>query len=95
MTVFVGFKKEDIDLLGQQADEYGSGERISRLYCATCGSPIAYTDALLPGELYFYLGILDQQEKLAPRLHSWASEQLSWLHIDDHLPQYERFSRER
>ena len=95
VTVFVGFKEKDVDLLGSSADTYQSSGTIGRLYCSTCGSPIAYVDARLPNEIYFYLGVMDQQAELVPRLHSWVSEKLPWFDIRDHLPTYKRFSRER
>ena len=68
---------------------------VQRLHCSACGSPIAYLDERLPDEIYFYLGVVDQQAELVPMRHAWVSEQLSWLNIADHLPVHEGFSRDR
>lgn len=95
VTVFVGFRESEVDLLGEAASAYLSSSRVQRLYCGKCGTPIGYSDARLPGEIYYYLGVLEAQDGLVPQLHAFVSEKLPWLEIEDGLPRHERFSRSR
>lgn len=39
----------------------------------------------LPGQVYIAIGLLDQADQLAPRLHAHADNCLPWLRIDDDL----------
>lgn len=68
---------------------------VTRSFCATCGSPIAGRYDYLPGKVYIGVGILDQADELAPRLHAHEAERLPWLHIDDDLERLEDSARSR
>lgn len=47
----------------------------------------------LPDQVYVPLGVLDQAEKLPPRLHCHAGSCFSWLKIEDGLERAERSGR--
>ena len=95
VTVFIGFDSQNILFTRVYPDIHRSEPMIQRLFCATCGTPIGYIDDRLPNETYFYAGSLEDPSKFKPELHSWVSEKLDWLEINDQLPHYERFSRMR
>jgi len=40
----------------------------------------------LPGQVYIPIGILDQADHLAPKIHCHDDARLKWLHISDDLP---------
>lgn len=95
VTVFVGFEAGEVRLVGEDADAYQSTPDVRRLFCARCGTPIGYKDRRLPGEIYYYLGMFEEQSGFSPQLHAWVSERLEWLEIVDDLPQHAHFSRPR
>lgn len=95
MAVFAGFRSDDVDVAGEKASIYQSRPEVERLFCARCGTPIGYQDVRLPGEIYYYIGMLEEQSKIAPQLHAWMAERLEWLDIADDLPRYPHFSRPR
>lgn len=66
---------------------------VSREFCGDCGSPLSARFDYLPGHVYLPVGVMDDGEALAPRLHSHDSSRLSWLHIADDLPREEGSSR--
>lgn len=59
---------------------------VQRWSCETCGSPLAAWFDYLPDQIYVPVGLFDQIEALAPKLHSHAENAPHWLHIDDDLP---------
>lgn len=58
---------------------------VTRTFCADCGSSLTGRYDYLPGQVYISLGIVDQADDFAPKIHSHESERLTWLHIDDDL----------
>jgi hypothetical protein len=95
VTVFVGFRAGDVHRLGPEAAVHAATPSVERLFCGTCGTPVGYRDERLPGEIYYYLGIMDDPASLPPMLHAWAGERLPWLDLGDDLPRFEGFSRPR
>ena len=59
---------------------------VLRQFCPACGSQLTARFDYLPDQVYVPLGILDQADDLAPRLHCHAASALPWLHLDDGLP---------
>ncbi|SOB75528.1 Uncharacterized conserved protein [Marinobacter sp. LV10R510-11A] len=95
VTVFAGFKIESVKLTGCEATTYRAIPEVTRLFCSRCGTPIGYQDVRLPGEIYYYIGILEEQTIVVPQVHAWTVERLCWLNITDDLPSYQHFSRPR
>jgi hypothetical protein len=72
----------------QHPARFGSSPGVERLFCSTCGSPIAYRTATSPGETDFHAMTLDALDAYAPTAHTFWSEKLSWLHLNDDLPRH-------
>lgn len=72
----------------QQPACFASSPGVERLFCPTCGSPIAYRTAASPGETDFHAMTLDAPEAFAPTAHTFWSEKLPWLHLNDELPRH-------
>jgi hypothetical protein len=85
VAAFVGFWAEDVTFHGAAAATYGV-HPIARRFCATCGAPLAYTDARIADQIFFMLGAMDHPEQYPPRLHGHIFSQLPFLHMDDGLP---------
>ena len=54
--------------------------------CERCGTSISYDADWCGEEIHFLIGTLDQPERFKPRSHSFYSERIDWLHIDEDLP---------
>ncbi len=92
--VFAGVPEDAVDFAEPPA-VFASSEHAERWFCSACGTPLAYRDRRLPGELYLLLGTLDEPGRFVPQRHAFASRRLPWLHIDDGLPRHPQFSRPR
>ena len=90
VAAFVGFRADDVTIEGRPT-HFENGT-VERCFCAACGSPLSYTDARIPGCIYFLLGAMDAPENYVPTLHAYVCEQLPYLHIDDGLTRFERTS---
>ncbi|PWE56115.1 GFA family protein [Metarhizobium album] len=88
VSAFVGFRADDVAFSGEAASTYGAAP-ITRSFCGRCGSPIAYADDRLAGQIYMMLGAMDAPEHYPPRVHGYVREQLAFFHIDDGLPRME------
>ena len=64
----------------------GSGEMVSRVFCADCGTPL-----ISEGALPFHpvkVGSLDDPSSLQPMVHIWTSSAQPWHPIDPALPAF-------
>ena len=66
---------------------YPSSTAIRRAFCKACGTRMFSwrtngTAAGIP------LALFDDRHAFAPTEHSWISEKINWVRIDDGLPQY-------
>jgi hypothetical protein len=72
---------------GSEPAVYPSSPGVTRLFCATCGSQMAYrNDRDCPGEMHFYAASLDDPTLFQPEGHDFLNERLPWVHLSDGLP---------
>lgn len=88
VALFVGMNATDVHWTDAAPTAYASSPGIERLFCAQCGTPVAYRADRFPGELHLYHGTLDHPDTLQPRGHVHTAEQLPWFEIHDDLPRY-------
>jgi hypothetical protein len=67
---------------------FASSPGVRRSFCGGCGSPLAYENAKLPGEIHLYAALLDDPDAVEPLRHVFCAEQLPWLEILDEPPRY-------
>ena len=91
MTTFAGFRPGQV-AFNNPPSSHSHNEGITRQFCSSCGSPIAYLSSASPDEIHLYLGLFDDLENLKPQDHSFYNEKASWLEFDDDLPKYERMA---
>lgn len=85
VAAFAAFDKGAVLFTPDAGREISVTPGVRRTFCATCGSLIAGFYAYLPGQVYIWVGVLDQADDFAPELHTHAGERMTWLHIDDRL----------
>lgn len=67
---------------------FHSSERYQREFCPTCGTQIAFRAKQDPDTIDVTICSLDDSSKVEPQYHIWVQSKVSWLQIDDKLPQY-------
>ena len=65
---------------------YESSPRRQRLFCGTCGAPLASADDGAVGEVV--IGTLDDDPGARPGEHIFVASKASWHEITDTLPQH-------
>lgn len=72
---------------GEPPARYASSPGVTRFFCPTCGSPMAYRhDSAAPGEMHFLACTLDDPRDVQPEGHDFWEEHLPWLVLADGLP---------
>lgn len=95
VSTLVGYKTDEVEYFGKEPRRYRSSAGVTRAFCGTCGASISYEDERLPGEIHLHTGLFEDPEAFPPLIHSWYSQAISWLHLQDELPRYEQSSRPR
>ncbi len=88
VATFIGVPRTAFRFTGAEPKAYVSSKGVRRLFCADCGSPIAYDADAYPDEIHFYTGTLERPQDLPPTFHVFYDEKLPWLEIDDDLPRH-------
>lgn len=91
-TTFMGVPDGTWRFTGEDPKVYVSSPGVRRLFCGTCGAPVAYDADRFPDEIHFYAASLDDPAAFEPECHVHAGEKLSWIHLDDGLPRHSRGS---
>ena len=86
MTTFIGLQLSDFQWTGAQPGTYTSSPGVTRSFCGTCGTPMAFQAARHVGEIHTYAATLDDPGRIAPGYHVHYDEKLPWLHLSDGLP---------
>ncbi len=87
MTTFAGFRPEQVKFTATLPSRFTTDDGVTRRFCGRCGSPVAYELDSRPDEIHLQLGLFDDLELLAPQDHSFLREKVSWLRVDEHLPE--------
>ncbi len=95
VSAFVGFHVKDVTFESDDTLQIYRVDTVTRSFCGTCGTPIAYVDTRLPGDIWFMLGAMDEPAAYKPQLHAWVRQQLPFVHMPDNLPRHPGFSIER
>ncbi len=93
-VVWAGFEKVALTWSGNLASRRSS-EKVTRSFCAECGTPIAYEDDRLAGEIYIHAGLFDQADRLVPDRHAYTTSKLFWIHLEDGLERFDATTRGR
>ena len=80
------FDQKALTVEGETA-RYPSSEALDRVFCKTCGTRLFAwrTDG---GRAGVALAAFDDRNAFAPTEHSWVTEKMDWVKLDDGLPQY-------
>ena len=82
---FIGAPTDGFRWTGGMPASYASSPGVTRSFCATCGSPVAFEAERYPGEIHLYAAQLDDMAMYAPQMHVHWSERVPWLSLNDDL----------
>lgn len=60
----------------------------TRTFCPRCGTHLTFQSAMFPDEIDVTVCSLEDPESLPPKDHSHTSSKLSWISLDDDLPEF-------
>jgi hypothetical protein len=92
VTTFLGIPLARFQWTGAAPKTFASSPGVTRSFCATCGTPMAFQADRYAGEIHLYAATLTNPQDFAPRFHVHHHEHLPWLSIDDDLPRYAGFA---
>lgn len=95
MPAFAAFSENDLKIEPAINTPLEQVAGVKRWMCPKCGSPMAATFDYLPDQIYVPIGILEQANDLAPKIHCHSEQQFSWLHINDKLERKNGSGREK
>lgn len=74
---------------GKAPRSFASSPGVTRYFCATCGTPMAFIADHYPGGMHLYAASLVEPQTFQPTFHvNWQSK-LPWLVLSDDLPKYD------
>lgn len=81
------FDQRALTVEGETA-RYASSEMVDRVFCRTCGTRL-FAWRKSPAVAGIALAAFDDRNAFAPTAHSWVSDKMDWVQLDDGLPQYQ------
>jgi len=66
--------------------EYASSPGVTRSFCPSCGTQMAYRSDKFPNEIHFYAATLSDQTHFRPTIHVHSDEMVPWITLCDDLP---------
>lgn len=88
-TTFMGVPNGAWRWTGAAPKVCHSSPGVRRLFCGTCGAPVAFQADRYPDEIHFYAALFDAAADFAPQGHVHWEERLPWVELADHLPKKE------
>ena len=69
-----------------QLGTYNSSQGVTRSFCKSCGTPMAFETDQRPDEIDLYAATLDDHSDFTATKHVFWNERVSWLSVADGLP---------
>ena len=94
VATFVGFSQAQFAYSQGAPASYNSSPGVTRSFCARCGTPLTYEADWCADEVHVYISTLDKPEDFEPHSHVFFTEKIPWFDTADHLPRFEKTSRD-
>ncbi len=82
------FAVDDFAIVRGRLAQFRSSPKVTRGFCADCGTSLTYRHDERGGEIDLTLSSLDDPGALVPEIHIWVEDKLPWVSIDDDRPQF-------
>ncbi len=87
MTAYFGVRDGQWRWTGDAPALFHSSPGVERSFCPKCGTPMSFRSTSMSDVMHLYVAALEDPEALEPTLHVAHEERVSWLKLDDGLPQ--------
>jgi hypothetical protein len=87
-VTWISFACDSVIVRCGTISEYPSSPGVRRGHCASCGTTLTYWWERRPHEIDITVSSLDDAAGIEPGAHIWVEDKVSWLVINDGLPQY-------
>lgn len=78
-SVFVSFADKAVTMTAGEITKYVSSPGVERGFCSRCGSTLTCSNAKLPDETHFHIGVFERAADLAPTGEIFREERLPWF----------------
>lgn len=68
--------------------EFRSSPPVTRGFCGVCGTPLTYRHSSFPDSIDVTTASCDDPEAFPPADHTWTSDGISWMQVDDGSPRH-------
>jgi hypothetical protein len=82
-------------LVSGRLARFQSSPPVTRSFCATCGTPLAYQHTDNPNAIELTTATLDDPQRFPPTREIWHSHRISWAASDPGLPHFSQESQTR
>jgi len=82
------FAKDTFVITSGDISKHHSAPGVTRGLCSICGTSLTYEHEDRYGQIDVTLTSFDDPSGFSPSAHIWVDDKLSWVIIDDGLPQY-------
>ena len=89
VATFLGCQESAFELNAGQFKSYESSPGVERMFCADCGTPMAYRAQNMPGEIHLLLGTVEHPEDFPPMVEVFCKERLPWLQLTVEGPSFD------
>ncbi len=86
---WLGVKNGGWRWTAQSPGAYVSSPGLTRYFCTTCGTSLAYYGERWPHETHFLAATLDDPQDYQPSAHVYTADALHWGEGLDDLPRFE------
>lgn len=84
-ATFADYRRDRVDIRGDDLQEYASSPDATRLFCRACGNAIAYKGSNRPDEIHMHAGVFDIPETLVSEGQTIGEEnvvgRLHWVSL--------------
>lgn len=88
VTAFVGFPRDAVTWSGELPGRYQHSEKAERLFCARCGSQLAYVSSARTDQIDLYTAAFENPDAFPPTKTAYASEALDFTKHISELPDW-------
>lgn len=83
------FNIADFSITSGTPNEHPSRKNAIRQFCGACGTQLTFFDKERPDSIDVTVCSLDDVESIEPDDNVWSKRKVSWLRLNDGLPQYQ------
>jgi hypothetical protein len=93
-VTYAGLLRPQVTWSGTAPVRHRSSPGVTRSFCGTCGTPLAYEGVRWPDEVHIFAATFDDPSMVNPQAHVYVGQKLPWVQLSDGLPRYRTVASE-